>query len=574
MELIFKREIMKNKLLYILAAALLCVSFSSCEEPEFVKPTPGSKGILSLTAIFTSGQFADQQMARLDLTGDEVPDRLVIPVPWFYPVASDDETAPFMTKVRMQATLAPNCILSPGLDILDLTKENEFTFTDPYGNSKKVIITGERVKSSACELISFAIENPSLSGVIDKANKTVSIISSEDLSACKASFQVSAHATISPDPSVTELNYNEPVKFTVTAHDGETSCEYTVIKDSPAKIDFGYDKNTLELLFNFDPVTNLGMPDNGSGIGPTIAALNGKLVICKGDGTVPMYINGITGMKMGEIELGNAEAGAVTNDAAEHLLIVNKAKSQGTVNIYRTNSVTEAPVLFHTFQNPTRCPVGSEIKVNGNIDGDATIVLNIEGVPGVTTANDIVVIRVEGGKVISTTTRKLGSFDWGGSPVNGAGIAARTPNPADGFFYSKYSSTFSFISESNVVSGNFSNDTTGWGLNANNMDAKEFNNQYYLALFIVSHFPSWGMGPQLYIYNVTDMSKFTGTSVTDLACLDLAFGNIEWYQQGTNGTASGDVCMAPSADGYQLYIYYYDHNSQVIGGYSLDCIKH
>jgi hypothetical protein len=33
------------------------------------------------------------------------------------------------------------------------------------------------------------------------------------------------------------------------------------------------------------------------------------------------------------------------------------------------------------------------------------------------------------------------------------------------------------------------------------------------------------------------------------------------------------VILAPSADGYMLYIYYYDHYSQMLGGYSLDCIK-
>lgn len=563
---------MKKNLLYILAMVFLAVSFTSCEEPEYVKPTADRQGLTSLTAFFTSGQFTNQQMARLDL-GDELPDRLVIPVPWYFPITSDDETTPYITKVRVQAALAPNCIINPPLTILDLTKENKFVYTDAHGNSKDIIITGERVKSNACELLTFAIEDPAINGIINKANKTVSIISDADLSSVKASFEVSAHATLSPDPSETALNYNEPVTLTVIAHDGVTKAEYTVIKEGPDKVDFGYEKSSLELLFNFDPVTNLGMPDNGSGIGPTIAAIGGKLVICKGDGSTPEYINGLTGAKMGEINLGAAEAGAVTNDAAEHMLIVNHAQSKGTVNIYRTSSVTEAPVLFHTFQNPTSCPVGSEIKVNGDIDGDALIVLNIEGVSGVTTANDIVVVRVEGGVVTSTTTRKLGSFDWGASPVNGAGIAARTTNPDDGFFYSKYSSTFSFISGTNAVTGNFSNDTTGWGLNPNNMDAKAFNNQQYLALFVVSHFPAWGMGPQLYIYNVSDMSKFTGTAVNDLACLDLAFADIEWYQIGNNGTASGDVCMAPTADGYKLYIYYYDHNSQVIGGYALDCIK-
>ena len=48
---------------------------------------------------------------------------------------------------------------------------------------------------------------------------------------------------------------------------------------------------------------------------------------------------------------------------------------------------------------------------------------------------------------------------------------------------------------------------------------------------------------------------------------------IGWYQQGSYAVAAGDVTIAPSADGFKVYVYYYDHNSQVVGGYVADCIK-
>ena len=81
------------------------------------------------------------------------------------------------------------------------------------------------------------------------------------------------------------------------------------------------------------------------------------------------------------------------------------------------------------------------------------------------------------------------------------------------------------------------------------------------------------MGPQLYLYNVSDMSKFTGNNITDLACLELTDEYIEWYQTRSYSVASGDAVVAPSADGFKLYVYYYDHNSQAFGGYVADCIK-
>ena len=55
--------------------------------------------------------------------------------------------------------------------------------------------------------------------------------------------------------------------------------------------------------------------------------------------------------------------------------------------------------------------------------------------------------------------------------------------------------------------------------------------------------------------------------------VELANNAITWYQSASYSVASGDVVIAPSADGFKLYIYYYDHNSQVFGAYVADCIK-
>ena len=130
---------MKKNILYLLALVMM-VATSSCEDPQYVAPTADRQGLTSLTAIFTSGPFVDQEMARLEI-GEEMPDRLVIPVPYFFPITSDDETTEYMTKVRVQAALAPNCFIEPALTILDLTQENKFVYTDAAGNKKNIIIS-------------------------------------------------------------------------------------------------------------------------------------------------------------------------------------------------------------------------------------------------------------------------------------------------------------------------------------------------------------------------------------------------------------------------------------------------
>ena len=104
-------------------------------------------------------------------------------------------------------------------------------------------------------------------------------------------------------------------------------------------------------------------------------------------------------------------------------------------------------------------------------------------------------------------------------------------------------------------------------VNANSLDSKAFNNARYVAWFITSHFPMWGAGPQLYLYDISNPSVIVEHKPV------LANSAIEWYQTAASGVAAGDVIISPSADGFMLYVYYYDHNSGVIGGYSADCIK-
>lgn len=565
-------NIKMKKIFIMIAGALLLLS--SCHKPEYVEPTADRQGITSLSAIFTFGPFVDSEVARLQITDPDA-ERYVIPIPFYYPEASFDETEVYMTKVRVQAELQPNCTIEPGLGeaLLDLTKENWFTYTNAYGESRPICITGERVKSNKCELISFALDNPALTGVIDKAAKTVTIITVEDLVSCTAKAQISAHATISPDPAEAR-SYDEPVKFTVTAHNGVDKAEYIVAKGLPEKIEKGFDLNTVEQLFHMDPVSMLGMPAYTENVGPTLAYADGKLVIAT-NGPAPIYVNAKTGVKEGTVVLGSAEAYSVTNDEGKYILYCNHAAGGETFNIWKSTSVDTAPELFHSFTNPTSLPMGSKMKVNGSLDGDALIVIPHEGVAGVTESGNASVIEVKGGNVVETHLIDVSSLvTWGEAYVNTAAFVAASNDMADGWFTSQYEpSALKYINGAGAEVASIPSDMSGWGLNPNCIDAKTFNNVEYVVLFVVSHFPHWGMGPELYLYDVTDKAQVTGGNVTQVPGTVLSNDFPTWFQTGGAGIASGDVVIAPSADGFTFQLYYYDHNSQVIGGYSADCIK-
>ena len=556
----------------MIAGALMLLA--SCQKPQFVEPTADRQGITSLSAIFTFGPFMDSEIVRYQIE-DPNAERFVIPIPYYYPEASFDSTEPYMTKIRVQAELQPNCTIEPSLgdQLLDLTQENWFTYTNAQGESRPICITGERVKSNKCELISFALTDPALTGVIDKAARTVTLITVEDLAACTAVAQISAHATISPDPAEVR-SYDEPVTFTVTAHNGVDKTEYVVAKGLPEKIEKGFNMNTVEQLFNFDPVSMLGMPAYTESVAPSLAYVDGKLVVAA-NGMTPIYLNAKTGVKEGTVTLGSAEAYSVTNDEGNYILYCNHANGGETFNIWRSTSVDVAPELYHSFTNTTSLPMGAKMKVNGSLDGDALIVITNEGVAGVTESGMITVVEVKGGAIVNTTVVDLSAVStWGEAPVNIGTVVAASADMADGWFTSQYEpSEFRWIKSDVTLGVAIRSDMTGWGLNPNCLDAKTFNNVEYVTLFVVSHFPAWGMGPELYLYDVTDKAQVTGGDVTLVPGTVLSNRAITWYQTGSYAISSGDVVIAPTADGFTFQLYYYDHNSQVIGGYAADCIK-
>ncbi|MBR5385877.1 MAG: DUF5018 domain-containing protein, partial [Bacteroidales bacterium] len=199
-----------KRLLIILSLAL---SAAACHQPEYVKPTAERQGITSLSAYFTFGPYEDQEMAKLDIS-DPDQSRFVIPVPYYYPETSDDETEIYMIKARIRAELQPNCRIEPALNVLDLTEENHFRYWDASGASRDIVITGSRIHSSRCQMLTFDIVDPAISGIVDEEAGKISLVSADDLSAAIATVSISAHASISPDPSLPH-DYNNGVTFTV-----------------------------------------------------------------------------------------------------------------------------------------------------------------------------------------------------------------------------------------------------------------------------------------------------------------------------------------------------------------------
>lgn len=575
-----------KKIYYLLTAGVLALA-ASCQKPEFVEPTANRQGITSLTAFFTSGKYVEKEMGKLVVPEGESPDRYVIPIPWFYPEESDDVTTLHMSKVRVRAELAENCKIDPPLTLLDLNQEHQFTYTNAQGESKPIIITGERVKSSTTHMLAFnlldADGNVTLEGFINNDSKEIYLFSVEDLNGLTAAAEPWYHASVKDEESLAKpRNWNDEQKVTVVAHDGKTEGEFTVIKRNPEKIRYGFNNDSFKELFNIDPVSRIGVPPYDTPVFPTLAYTGGYLIVNHGDGSAPIYLDGRNGTKLGEIATGGKTFGAVTSDESGNVLLCNRLEGVGTFEIYRTSSVNVAPTLFYSYNNEVALPLGSKIKICGSIDSEARITVSYEGIPGVTEAGQFLEITVVGGSVASAVVHDLqpSGILWGASPQNSAGLVpASAEAGVNGWYYASYAlNGMHWIRPDHGVGQTLlTNDMdNAWLLNPNCLESKKFNNANYLTLFVCHHFPAWDKQPSIWVYDIADPAGVSGTYQESSACV--AYNSWLIYYNAVNAAgnetqSAGDVIMAPSADGFKVFVYYYDHYAGMIGGYSADCVK-
>ena len=343
------------------------------------------------------------------------------------------------------------------------------------------------------------------------------------------------------------------------------------------KIPYGYNAGSEKQLFNFDPVSRLGLPDYTHDAYPSLGSIENKLVICLGDGSTPVYINGFSGKKEGTIALGSAPCAAITSDDAGHLLLMNHAEGGQDLTIWATSSVTEAPTLYYTYNNPTDTPVGYHVRVCGDIAGDAQIILTHEGIEGVTGCGKYTRLVVSGGAVVDVRECSVQEHGllWASAPTRAAKVAPAGPGADDGEIFSWYGDNYNmyYISATgNLVTKDLTvvdpvTADNSWGYNYNCLDAKLFNGQYLMSHLITSHFPEWGYGPCLYLYDMATPSLIKSAAPI------FQDTNIEWYNIAAHTYGAADVVMAPSKDGFRLFIFYYDYLAQSIGGYTMDCIK-
>ncbi len=563
---------MKKNILYFSAIVMLALVMTACQDPEYVLPTADRQGITSITALFTKGQYAEVEAAKLVVTDPEQTD-FVIPIPWYYPEDSDNPTTEDDLKtMRVKVELDNNCTIDPAITILDLNQTHTFTFTNPQGEKRPITIRGERTRSDKCAVLAFTV-NGDLSCIIDEENKTISIPTAEDLTDATFECTLSPHATISPEPG-TPMDMNEGATVTVTADNGTSKATYTLLKLVPSKVDNGMRAGSGVLKFEADLARMAGVTSAES-IHPTLAAMGRYVVVNLGDGSTPFYIDKNTGSRVGDITLGSAvPTGCVSSDEAGHLLIANFSDGS-TFSIWRSDGVDQTPVKLLDYENALNLTLGDYIQVVGDLDNEAYILATTGGLY----AQHFVRWHVTSGVVGQPEVVSINGVVQWNYRDNNTKVAQRTINPADGYFMGQYADgndPFYFINgTNNTVVGSLGPvaDGLSWGKKNAYCDSRVFNGNSYTVLFSMGYWPNWGLPGILYLLDTSNTSFFNGAAINAASGLVATFGMTDYETIPYAGDSRcGDVVLMTTKDGYYLDLYYVSNTHLSVGCIEFDCI--
>ena len=571
-----------------LFAALVALAMVACQEPVEVPPTTKALGINSVSATFLKGELSTNKLAVFTTTVESLEEDIVIPIPWFFPEDSDNVITD-ITEMRVTANMDYNCFLEPGLCVLDLTKRNEFTYTDGRGDVHNIVICGEIRKLPYKQIIDFQVTDPSLITIIDEGKKEINISYTDAteplLGECEVEYTLSPHATCSLD-GVEKVDLTTLKEVVVTAHDGTTQTYAVKAKNStPKKIVYGYSAGSEKMLWELE-MEGIGIPCVETN-NQSLAVCGKYLVVCPGNGDAPICLNKNTGKKEMTMTLsGGVVPGYVCNDDAGNLLISNH--TDATFCIWKTGDVNTTPELLLSYDNQTGYPLGSSMKVQGDINGEALIVAPLEATAAGGGVNQIVYWTITDGVVSEGTLQAITGFvgpNWGSgywyyvdeSPIAYTPLGTKIE---DGLLLSVYDENALYYVDGTTFActklldayTTFSNPPINRSLSA-----KHFNNARYVALLAVGAWPAWAVNTYIYLYDMTSLAGMSGT-IENTTALMLAPEPTSFYEQGggTGGNIApvGDVILVPSSDGYYMSLYAIGNNDRVVVGYQVDCIDH
>lgn len=574
---------MKTKILSFLSAAAIILGGSACQDPYEFTPDHHDENILSLTASFYNDNNPSNSFAaEIDYAAGIIN----VVFPYTYPPMSDSHLEEAdLTHVRVQCNLENGSTVEPELVWLDLTKEHHITVTGLDGDKREFTITSEIRKSKECEITDFSISALGLSGAINTQTNIITLISADEIGEQNAEIIMSHGATISPDPRVTAINFDQEQEFTVTAQNGVDKRVYKTVKGEPSLIPSGANFGRTSVRWAKKLTDDYGYA-NGTGVTDVaagIAVVGDYLVINKVNLANPIYVNAKTGEKVGTIDISSIGSSAadylnnyrMTSDNNSNIVISNFSKDNGgTITVWKKKGIDGAIEQLISYAAGSN--VGDQLSVVGDLDGDAIITASVNG-----SGLDFFRWVVTGGALQSQTPEKIHVTGYEGTCWGNADVAYVDPSNPNGDYitgaYMKFADEETANRGAAYVNGASNTITSkgsrvvssNWVINA--VDVIEFNKVKYAVHNSINTF-TWGSDDNLYVYDLT--TNDLSSSPIDFGTSGINFvGNYGAMTCGSVGLGrnGGDVKFAVSSNGIYLYIYFQYANGYV-GCLQADCL--
>lgn len=590
---------MKTKILSLLSGIAILAGLTACQDPHEFSPVKQNEQFDSMTAKFYDDDRDENSFqAEFDYENKVI----TIVIPYTYPANSDSYLeAADITHMNMTCQLKTGLVLTPALTSMDLSKDNYVTVTDNTGVQTRYTIRGEIRKSRACEILDLSIPEVGVSGVINPNDLTIKLVTAEDLGTQLAAVEVSHGATLSPDPRVEAINWDEEPVITCIAQDGVTKANYKCVKATPDKRPFGirpgsakivWAKKSKDLGLVAYTDAQLSVDPNRFNGSAGLGVVGDYLVINDAGTNKAYYVNYKNGAVAGTIDLsamgknlqGNGNNHRMTGDNHGNLLFASSQfQNNNTLTLWRMKGIDgklEKLVIYNNYQ-----AMGNTLSVTGDIYGDAVITTGSNG-----DRNAIYRWTLKGGKLVSETpvTFYPGGYTgtcWGTMDA----VYTEEGNPESDYFVIGYCAFAKNPPMANVANAEtrtcslhdgLTHELKSYGsfcITSNSVENAgafiKFNNSKYFIHNIVNTL-GYGYGASLVMYDVTDGTldtqaiKFDGTDVALRNNYGVAAAGNGSKDRGGNGN---DVHFYVSPDGFYLYIFF-EYSNGYVGCVRCDCI--
>lgn len=572
---------MRNKIASIISIAFLLGGISSCQSPEEATSSESRYGINSLSASFPYEESTDNKF-----TGeiDHEKRTITIVFPYNYPKLSDN-VLPLeaLRKVKVQASVDNNIIISPSMEYVDLTKDCFITIKDQTaGTTKEYRIVAEIRKNDECTINRFSIPSKELTGVIDEKNLVISLISIQDIGNQLAEVTLAHGATCTPDLQSVALNYDEEQTVKVTAQNGTDFLTYTIKKNVPEKVASGIRPNSGKMLWA-KKLSDIGISSKNKTT--SIGVLDDYVIVNERGNSDAIYLNNKTGEVAGKMDIGNAATSDFTNyhmtsDRANNILICNYTPNgTKTFTIWKASGINGQLEKYIEYKDAVISGnerFGWAISVQGDLDKNALITTPVfykdskvqlarwQVVNGVLQSQTPVFVEMK--SLDASTWMKQADVVYS-DPSNtesdyflASYVRYGLPAPNNLRYFIWYNGKDNTIKDKREIPASINGPVTA-------VDYIEFNNTPYVAHTITNGF-TWAVtGSDIaYMYDISTQSLANRIEV----CESKTYGGVG-SGGGQNTEATSDIVLRASKDGYYLYVYFMFTNGYV-ACMQYDCI--